>query len=105
MKVPGYILIKGASNEPDPGPVHPFVLALRAARDEAQAAEKLYPDGLRSSHEAHSVLKEEYDELWDEIKVKSSRRDAQRMRHEAIQVAATALRIAAMCDEEGWVNK
>lgn len=45
-----------------------------------------------SDHEAYGVLLEEVDELWDEIKKKYPCRD--RIRAEAIQVAAVAIRLA-----------
>ena len=45
-----------------------------------------------SPHEGIAVIKEEYDELWDEIKKKKSRRDTTKMRNEAKQVAAMAMR-------------
>lgn len=46
-----------------------------------------------SFHEAHSVIEEEFDELWEEIKKKQP--NPSRIISEAIQVAATALRLAA----------
>lgn len=45
---------------------------------------------------AHTVLREEFDELWDEIKRKD--RDMTMIYREAIQVAAMALRLAAKVD-------
>lgn len=45
-----------------------------------------------SSHEGWAVLKEEVDELWDEVKKKSNARNQQTMQKEATQVAAMALR-------------
>ena len=42
-----------------------------------------------SYHEGYAVIKEEVDELWDEIK---GTQDNQRMREEAIQIAAMAIR-------------
>lgn len=47
---------------------------------------------MRSAHEGHSVILEELDELWDEIKKKRSERSDRALRIEAIQVAAMALR-------------
>ena len=47
---------------------------------------------MHSYHEGISVIEEEYDELWDEIKLKPSKRDPKRLREEAKQVAAMALR-------------
>lgn len=68
----------------------------------ADASNKFEP--LNSAHEGFAVLKEEVDELWDEVK-KNPRKDPLAlspedgeyrrrgyMRNEAIQVAAMALR-------------
>lgn len=53
-----------------------------------------------SAHEGHSVIEEEFDELWDEIKLKQGARDVEAMRKEAIQVAAMAMRfIHDVCDK------
>lgn len=41
-----------------------------------------------SSHEGYAILREEVDELWDEVKAN----DIRRARQEAVQVAAMALR-------------
>lgn len=50
-----------------------------------------------SAHEGYAVLLEEVDELWDEIKSM----DRERLREEAVQVAAMALRlILDVCDRE-----
>lgn len=43
-----------------------------------------------SAHEGYAVIKEELDELWDEIKDKNSTKTLQY--HEAKQVAAMAIR-------------
>lgn len=46
-----------------------------------------------STHEGYAVLKEEVDELWDEIKASKSFDKANRMMvNEAIQVAAMAIK-------------
>lgn len=47
---------------------------------------------LHSSHEGYSVILEEVDELWDEVRRKRANRSLQRMREECIQIAATAVR-------------
>lgn len=47
-----------------------------------------------SAHEGWAVIMEEVDELWEEIRKKRSARDRKRMREEAIQIAAMALRFA-----------
>src|SRR5208337_3204987 len=49
---------------------------------------------LNSPHEAHSVIEEEFDEFWDEVKAYNLRkgRDTRpRMREELIQLAAMAV--------------
>lgn len=43
-----------------------------------------------SAHEGYAIIKEELDELWDEIKNKDSNPNEQRK--EAVQVAAMAIR-------------
>jgi len=48
-----------------------------------------------SAHEGFSIFDEERDELWDEVKHKP--RDVQKMRHEATQVAAMAIRFLVDC--------
>ncbi|KKM92742.1 hypothetical protein LCGC14_1215380 [marine sediment metagenome] len=45
-------------------------------------------------HQGYAVILEELDELWDEVKVKRENRSIDRMRREAVQVAATAMRFA-----------
>ncbi len=57
---------------------------------------------MRSAHEGYAVLYEEIDELWQEVKLKQTARDAAKMRHEAVQVAAMAIRFAIdVCTEQG----
>lgn len=45
-----------------------------------------------STHEGYAVLKEEIDELWDEIKVSKSYNANMLMVKEAVQVAAMAIK-------------
>lgn len=53
-----------------------------------------------SAHEGFAILKEEVDELWDQVKINQKNREMHVMRKEAIQVAAMAIRFAAeVCDE------
>ena len=45
-----------------------------------------------SPHEGYAIIKEEVDELWDEVKRRPEVRDNARMRAEARQIAAMAIR-------------
>jgi NTP pyrophosphatase (non-canonical NTP hydrolase) len=70
-----------------------------AYREASQAMDN-WPT-FNSAHEGFAVLKEEVDELWDQVKVNQKKRDLTKMRDEALQVAAMALRFAAeVCTEE-----
>lgn len=55
-----------------------------------KATNKFAP--FNSAHEGYAVLLEEVDELWDEVKKNPKERSEEKMRAEAIQVAAMALR-------------
>jgi hypothetical protein len=64
---------------------------------ELARARNLHPS-MASAHEGYAILLEEVDELWDEVKGHHPDRAA-RIRDEAIQVAAMALRfIEDVCD-------
>ena len=63
----------------------------------AEAAEELDVatgqfGAFHSAHEGFAVLKEEVDELWEEVKKGPSCRNRNALRQEAVQVAAMALR-------------
>lgn len=64
---------------------------------EYQDAKGLFPD-FATAHEGYAVLLEEVDELWDHVKVKQAKRDVDKMRKEAVQVAAMAMRFIDFCD-------
>lgn len=67
---------------------------------ELDQAQEVFPP-FNSAHEGWAVLKEEFDELWGEVKINQKKRDLVKMRHEAIQVAAMAMRfIIDVCNEE-----
>lgn len=56
---------------------------------------------MRSPHEGFAILKEEVDELWDEVKANN----AERTREEAVQVAAMALRfLEDVCASDASTN-
>lgn len=58
-----------------------------------------------SAHEGFAVLKEEVDELWECVRTKQKDRDLEKMKKEAIQVAAMAVRFAnEVCSEERGRN-
>jgi len=54
-----------------------------------------------SAHEGYAVLLEEVDELWDEVKNNQKTCSIEKMRREAVQIAAMALRfIEDVCEEK-----
>lgn len=57
---------------------------------ELNRAHRLHPTPMRSMHEGHSVIREEFEELWAEIIIKHP--DQIKVRTECIQLAAMALR-------------
>ncbi len=73
-------------------------IAHEILKELAKAREKFPP--MVSAHEGFAILKEEVDELWDEVKDDKSLGRKARMRDEAVQVAAMALRfIIDVCDK------
>lgn len=65
--------------------------ALRAVGQEVMRARSSHGK-FASAHEGYSVILEELDELWCEVKRKQSTRDVKKLRAEAVQVAAMAVR-------------
>ena len=47
-----------------------------------------------SLHEGYGILLEEVDELWDEIKKKSSQRDLDNLLNELVQIGSCAQKMA-----------
>lgn len=74
----------------------PISAVLREVHNEAhRAMDKHAP--MHSAHEGISVLREELDELWDEVKADRGYQDS--ARKEAIQIAAMAVRyVLDVCD-------
>ncbi len=64
--------------------------ALGMIQDELERAQAKHPNPFHSYHEGKSIIEEEYDELWDEIKIQKP--DGDKIRKEAVQLAAMALR-------------
>lgn len=60
-----------------------------------QVSEKFPP--YHSVHEGYAVMLEEFDELWDEVKLKD--KNHTRMYNEAKQVACTAIRFMELIEE------
>jgi len=61
-----------------------------------RAQDKFSP--FNSAHEGYAVILEELDELWQEVKDKTG--EPHKMREEAIQVAAMAVRfVIDVCDQ------
>lgn len=66
--------------------------------NELREATRNYPK-LASAHEGWAVLKEEVDELWDEVKKRPGVANKSLMRKEAVQAAAMAMRfLLEVCD-------
>lgn len=54
-----------------------------------------------SAHEGYSVILEELEELWDEIKKKREHRNKKLMKKEALQVGAMAIKfVYTLCQED-----
>ena len=72
--------------------------ALNLISKEYDRAISLFSD-FKSPHEGYAILLEEVEELWDEIKHDKKPGAYDRMRTEATQVGAMALRFLVMLDE------
>ena len=68
------------------------VLAISAIVNEYNEAVSRFKP-FNSAHEGFAVIKEEYDELWDEIKKKPETRSPEKMLEEAAQLGAMAKRL------------
>jgi len=73
--------------------------ALAEIKDELLRAQYAFTP-FHSDHEGYAVIKEELDELWEEIKKKPKERDKAAMRIEAKQIAAMAVRFMLDRTEE-----
>lgn len=74
-----------------------LLTAAKETHAEAQKAAAAHPP-YNSFHEAHSVIEEEYDEAWDEMKkggADSGPRDIAKIRRELTQLAAVCIRTMA----------
>ena len=66
------------------------VAMLDVAEELRTASNKFKP--FASPHEGFAIIKEEVDELWDEVKKQYTARTSENMRAEAKQIAAMAIR-------------
>jgi hypothetical protein len=74
--------------------------AFQQVKDELLQAQQNYPT-FNTAHEGYAILLEEVEELWEEIKHRPRTRSISRMRAEAIQIAAMAIRFMVdVCKEE-----
>lgn len=72
---------------------------LREVSEELDRALRKYAK-FHSAHEGLAVIHEEFDELKAEVWKRPKKRQPKKMRHEAIQLAAMALRFAMeVCDK------
>ncbi len=84
----------------EPIDIQKTTAAVNLIFEEYKRANKLNPP-FNSSHEGYAVIKEELDELWDEVRKHKSLRSKDAMRKEAVQVGAMALRfILDICNGE-----
>ncbi len=63
---------------------------------------------MNSPHEAHSVIEEEFDEFWDEVKAYNLRKGCDtrpRMREELVQLAAMAVRAVTDVIDNGKADR
>jgi hypothetical protein len=73
-------------------------IVLEDVMDELLAASAKF-GAFNSAHEGFAVLKEEVDELWEEVRAKQGGRNPDALRKEAIQVAAMACRfVVDVCE-------
>lgn len=69
--------------------------------NEVERAEQLHKP-INSLHEGYAVIAEEMDEFWDQVKLRSEKRDPVAVRTELIQTAAMCVRtILNVCDRAG----
>ena len=73
--------------------------AIKLVVAELNSANEKFPM-FNSSHEGYAVIKEELDELWDEIKNNKYPMSSVNQKKEAIQVGAMAIKFLMSCCKE-----
>ncbi len=83
-------------SEPKKDPLTPTrdAIAINSIADEVMRARRSH-EPLNSAHEAYSVILEELDEFWDEVKRKRADRNPEAMLKELIQCGAMCVRAAS----------
>lgn len=81
----------GRQNKPKAAITDDEIFVINRIVAEYKRASSLHP-ALNSSHEGYAVIKEELDELWEEVRKKREKRSGIRMAKEATQVGAMAMR-------------
>ena len=71
--------------------------------EELKRANRMYGTSFASPHEGYAVILEELDELFEEIRQK--RPDKERLREEAIQIGAMAIKFIMSIEDWGKVKK
>lgn len=83
-------------------PAGDFAAMVKAELARARA---VHPKPINSLHEGSAVLREEFDEFWQEVLKREKRRDFQALTEELVQVAAVAQRIFEDVVEAGKVAR
>lgn len=67
--------------------------------DELAQARLKHPEKFNSSHEGYAVILEEMDELWEQVRTQNGG-DKEKMKREAVQIAAMSIRFIQDLIEE-----
>lgn len=70
--------------------------AVKQAVSELERATEQYGP-FHSAHEGYAIIKEEFEELWEAVKMKPSLERVESLKEEATQVAAMAIRLIMDC--------
>jgi hypothetical protein len=73
---------------------------IREIYDECRRAQEKFAP-IKNSHEGHSIIREEFDEFWEEVK----KNDLIKSKQELVQVAAMCLRFLVEVKESNTLNE